>query len=243
LSEPSIARLVRELPFPDPERAEPNGLLAWGGDLGPERLLAAYAQGVFPWYESGPILWFSPDPRMLLLPDELHVSRSLAKTLRRGRFELRFDSAFERVIRSCAAVARRGQSGTWINAEMIEAYCQLHRLGYAHSVESWRDDELVGGLYGVSLGAAFFGESMFSQARDASKVAFVGLVQRLQSWRFHFVDCQLYTPHLQSLGARSWSRREFLDALARALEPATRRGDWSKLDGESCGAKIGSELG
>jgi leucyl/phenylalanyl-tRNA--protein transferase len=222
-----LQEIVRALPFPAPSSADENGLLAYGGDLSSERLLSAYAQGVFPWFESEPILWYSPDPRLVLLPTELHVSHSLAKTLRKGRFELRVDSAFERVIRACGRVARPGQGGTWITADMIDAYCSLHDLGFAHSVETWEQGELVGGLYGVSLGAGFFGESMFSLRPDASKVALVHLVERLREWRFSFVDCQMHTQHLENFGAREWSRAEFLAALQVALERTTRRGSWS----------------
>ncbi|MBW2274223.1 MAG: leucyl/phenylalanyl-tRNA--protein transferase [Deltaproteobacteria bacterium] len=222
-----IHELMRAIPFPDPRLAEPHGLLAYGGDLCPERLLSAYAHGIFPWYQEDPILWFSPDPRMLLRPEELVVRRSLAKTLRGGRFEVRFDSAFEEVIRACAAAYRPGQDGTWITSDMIEAYCALHELGFAHSAEAWCEGELAGGLYGVSLGAAFFGESMFAGRSDASKVAFAKLVEQLRAWDFHFVDCQVPTEHLRSLGAREWPRDAFLDALERALEQPTRRGAWS----------------
>ena len=223
----SIQELMRAIPFPDPRLAESHGLLAYGGDLRPERLLSAYAHGVFPWYQEDPILWFSPDPRMVLRPGELVVHRSLAKTLRGGRYELRFDSAFEEVIRACAEAARPGQDGTWITPDMIEAYCALHELGYAHSAESWCEGELVGGLYGVSLGGAFFGESMFARRSDASKVAFVKLVEQLRAWDFQLVDCQVPTEHLRSFGAREWPRDEFLDALEGVLEVETRRGRWS----------------
>jgi leucyl/phenylalanyl-tRNA--protein transferase len=223
-----LDQIVQALPFPAPESSDETGLLAYGGDLGPERLLSAYAQGAFPWYESDPILWFSPDPRLLLRPEELRVSRSLAKTLRSDRFELRFDSAFEQVIRHCAQVPRPGQPGTWINPDMIDAYCRLHELGFAHSVESWESGELAGALYGVSLGSAFFGESMFSLRPDASKVALVHLAHRLVEWRFEFIDCQVHSDHLERFGARLWPRKDFLDALARALEGDTRRGRWSE---------------
>jgi len=225
----SIQELMRAIPFPDPRLAEPHGLLAYGGDLSPERLLSAYAHGVFPWYQDEPILWFSPDPRMVLRPEELVVRRSLAKTLRGGRYTVRFDTAFEEVIRACAAVPRPGQDGTWITPDMIEAYCALHELGYAHSAESWYEGELVGGLYGVSLGAAFFGESMFARRGDASKVAFVKLVEQLRAWDFHFVDCQVPTEHLGGFGAREWPRDEFLDALEATLELESRRGRWKAV--------------
>jgi len=217
---------MQQLPFPDPAGADAYGLLAYGGDLNPERLVSAYAHGVFPWYESGPILWFSPDPRMVLLPAELRVNRSLRKNLARRRFEVRMDSAFEDVIRSCAEVPRPDQSGTWVTPDMIEAYCRLHELGLAHSVESWREGQLVGGVYGVSLGAAFFGESMFARQSDASKVAFVHLVHQIERWGFHFLDCQVYTEHTARLGAKPWPRTRFLQELSTALEAPTRRGRW-----------------
>jgi leucyl/phenylalanyl-tRNA--protein transferase len=174
-----IYRLGREVAFPDPALAEPDGLLAVGGDLSPERLLVAYAQGIFPWFDDrSPILWWSPDPRLVLEPGRLHVSRSLERTVRRGTYRVAADTAFERVIRRCAERARPGQSGTWITAGMIDAYVRLHHLGFAHSFEAWQGDVLAGGLYGVSLGAAFFGESMFADGRDASKVAFAVGVRR-----------------------------------------------------------------
>ncbi len=222
-----IYRLPREPVFPDPLESEPDGLLAVGGDLSPERLLQAYAEGIFPWYSHGsPILWWSPDPRLVLQPTWLHVSHSLARTLRRGRYEVRADTAFRQVIRRCASKPRAGQHGTWITAEMRLAYERLHDLGFAHSFEAWDGDRLVGGLYGVSLGAAFFGESMFADAPDASKVAFVRAVDWLSSHGVHLVDCQVRTEHLARLGAREISRRDFLDALARALEARTLRGPW-----------------
>jgi leucyl/phenylalanyl-tRNA--protein transferase len=220
----ALRRLIDVYPFPDPREAETEGLLAYGGDLLPERLLAAYAQGVFPWYESEPILWHSPDPRMVLLPAELRINRTLAKNLRRGRYEVRSDSAFREVIEACAIAPRPGQRGTWITSEMIEAYCALHELGFAHSIEAWRGDTLMGGVYGVSLGAAFFAESMFARQSEASKVAFVDLVRGIDRMGFHFLDCQVHTDHTERLGAREWSRADFLVALERALEEPTRVG-------------------
>lgn len=227
-----VAELVRTHPFPDPRRAEPRGLVAYGGDLEPERLLAAYAQGVFPWYDEEPILWFSPDPRTVLRPAALRIGRSLRKRIRARPFALSLDRAFGDVIRACARVPRPGQQGTWITAEMIEAYRRLHALGFAHSAEAWEADgaggrRLVGGLYGVSLGRAFFGESMFATADDASKIAFVALVRQLEAWGFDFVDCQVHTEHLARFGATPWRRDAFLEALDRALDGETRRGDWS----------------
>jgi leucyl/phenylalanyl-tRNA--protein transferase len=175
------------------------------------------------------MLWFSPDPRMVLLPADLHVSRSLQKTLKKPRLAVRFDTAFAQVIHRCATTPRPGQRGTWITKDMLRAYCVLHELGFAHSVETWADGELVGGVYGVSLGAAFFGESMFAQRPDASKVAFVQLVRQLQAWNFHLVDCQMHTDHLARFGAVLWPRRRFLQALAKALQVPTRQGPWTLL--------------
>jgi leucyl/phenylalanyl-tRNA--protein transferase len=212
--------------FPPVEEAE-NGLLAVGGDLSPGRLLLAYASGIFPWYdEEQPILWHSPDPRMVLLPAELRVPRSLRKRVRQRPFEITLDRAFERVLEGCARVPRPGQDGTWITSEMRDAYAELHRLGYAHSAEAWRDGELVGGLYGVSLGAAFFGESMFALEPDASKIAFVTLVDTLREWEFQLLDSQVYTDHLARFGAVEWPRERYLGALARALDRPTRQGRW-----------------
>ncbi|RMG15941.1 MAG: leucyl/phenylalanyl-tRNA--protein transferase [Deltaproteobacteria bacterium] len=220
-----VYRLSQAIAFPDPEEADPSGLLAVGGDLSPERLLAAYSLGIFPWYSEGlPILWHAPDPRFVLPLSALRVSRSLRKSMR--RYESTFDTAFREVIAACASVPRRGQAGTWITAEMKDAYVRLHELGFAHSVETWHEGELVGGLYGVSLGGAFFGESMFHRARDASKVALVRLVEQLRRWDFDFVDCQVPTAHLASLGAEAWPRARFQRALERALEKPTRRGRW-----------------
>lgn len=215
--------------FPPPSEAHPSGVLAVGGDLRPERLLAAYAMGIFPWpVEGEPLLWHSPDPRFVLTPEALHLPRSLAKTLRRGLFEIRYDTAFDEVMRRCASVRRQGQRGTWITEQMREAYGELHRLGFVHSVESWQDGALVGGLYGVSLGGAFFGESMFALAPDASKVAFAALVQRLRGWGFTLVDCQVETEHLARFGAEPWPRERFLTALEATLTLPTRKGPWTE---------------
>ena len=223
-----IFRLGRDVAFPDPARSEPDGLLAVGGDLRPERLLAAYAMGIFPWFDdSSPILWWSPDPRLVLEPERLHVSRRLGRTIRQGRYRVTADAAFERVIRRCAASARPGQRGTWITREMVDAYVRLHRLGFAHAFEAWEGETLAGGLYGVSLGGAFFGESMFADRPDASKVAFVRAVEWLASRGVGLVDCQVWTEHLVSLGAHEIPRREFLARLAAALEAPTLRGPWA----------------
>jgi leucyl/phenylalanyl-tRNA--protein transferase len=223
-----IAWLGADTPFPPLASAqkEPNGLLAVGGDLSPRRLLDAYRRGIFPWYSDGdPILWWSPDPRMVLYPDELRVTRSLAKTLRNKSHELRFDTAFDAVMRGCAA-PRPGQGGTWIGPEMRAAYRKLHDLGYAHSAETWIDGELAGGLYGVAIGSAFFGESMFSLARDASKIALVGLVRRLAAEGFGLIDCQMHTTHLESLGAREIARAEFARRVKDLVDYPRSPGRW-----------------
>ncbi|MCW8193942.1 leucyl/phenylalanyl-tRNA--protein transferase [Proteobacteria bacterium 005FR1] len=207
--------LPDDLEFPPPDQAldDPNGLLAAGGDLSPPRLLAAYRQGIFPWYEDGqPILWWSPDPRTILLPRDVHISRSLRKVLRRGEFMVTADQAFEQVILACAG-PRDYAAGTWITDEMAEAYCTLHRLGYAHSIETWRDDVLVGGMYGVAIGRAFFGESMFSHVSNASKVALVHLAGQLAQWDYGLIDCQVETGHLLSMGAINISRAAFQGLL------------------------------
>ena len=207
-------------PFPPASKAlrSPNGLLCAGADLTPSRLLDAYSQGIFPWFSEGePILWWSPHPRMVLFPDELKVSRSLRRAVARGAFETRYDTAFREVIGECAA-PRNGQPGTWIVPAMVRAYTRLHELGHAHSVESWRDGKLVGGLYGILLGGAFFGESMFSREADASKVALVKLVDRVKSLGVGIIDCQQATRHLASLGAREIPRREFTRLLAESIQ-------------------------
>ncbi|AUA33590.1 leucyl/phenylalanyl-tRNA--protein transferase [Pseudomonas fulva] len=208
------------LTFPALDRAlqEPNGLLAAGGDLTPERLVQAYRHGCFPWYQDGqPILWWSPDPRTVLAPARLHVSRSLAKWMRQGRYQVSFDTDFAAVIAACAA-PRDYTNGTWITDPMRMAYCELHARGIAHSVEVRQDGELVGGLYGLAMGQLFFGESMFSRADNASKVGFVTLVRHLEAAGFVLIDCQMQTDHLLSLGAHAISRREFADYLARHLD-------------------------
>lgn len=222
--------------FPPPGRADASGLLAVGGDLSPRRLLAAYSRGIFPWYSEGqPILWHSPDPRFALEPQGIHVGRSLQKTIKRGVYEFRLDTAFAEVIDACAQTPRPGQNGTWITEEMRDAYVELHRLGLAHSAESWKDGQLVGGLYGVSLGSAFFGESMFAHAPDASKVAFAQLVETLGGWGFTLIDCQVETEHLARFGAQHWPRERFLTELAKALEAPTRNGPWSLVSPPASG--------
>ncbi len=195
---------------------EPDGLLAVGGDLAPERILNAYRHGIFPWFSPGqPILWWSPDPRAVLFPEKLKVSRSLRKTINHNIYPVTFDTAFKQVIRNCAVTPRRGQNGTWITEEMQQAYIRLHQMGYAHSAESWFGDELVGGLYGMRLGRIFFGESMFSRKTDASKVAFVHLVRKLQAEGVVLIDSQVTTEHLLSLGAEEIPRKQFIDLLDR----------------------------
>lgn len=208
-----------ETPFPDPEQAErdPNGLLAVGGDLHPQRLLQAYARGIFPWYsEDQPILWWNPDPRMVLYPEKVHVSRSLRRQLRRGGLTISFDTAFKQVIQACAE-PRADQDGTWLLPEMRAAYQGLHRMEVAHSIELWREDQLVGGLYGIGLGKVFFGESMFSRIRSASRIVMVALCERMQAFGYHFLDCQVFNPHLASMGAEEIPRARFLAELDAAL--------------------------
>lgn len=214
--------------FPDIDFAfaEPNGLLAAGGDLSTERLLAAYRKGIFPWYEDGqPILWWSPDLRMVIVPDELRISKSLNKALKNSLYEVSMDAAFSEVI-SCCAEARPGCIGTWITEEMQLAYTDLHHAGYAHSVEVWREGDLVGGLYGVALGQVFFGESMFSFASNTSKIALVHLVKQLQQWNYELIDCQVSSQHLKSLGATEISRNEFKKRLQKLLPAKTKTGYW-----------------
>lgn len=220
------------LEFPDPDQAlrDPNGLLALGGDLSPQRILAAYQLGIFPWYESGhPILWWSPDPRMVLFPDELHISRSLHKALKKSPFRITANRAFNDVIRGCAA-ERAYAHGTWITPAMQAAYIRLHEMGFAHSIESWnRNGKLAGGLYGVSLGKNFFGESMFSRESNASKIAFVHLVKLLQAWDYGQIDCQVSSEHLANFGARNISREEFRRLLPAPGSPALPSPEWSQL--------------
>jgi len=223
-----------DFPFPDPESADADGIVCAGGNLSPGLLLSAYRRGIFPWFSDGqPILWWSPDPRFVLKPEELHASATMRKLLRRSSreegFELSLDRDFEAVIRSCSSVERPGQDGTWITEGMIEAYRELHRLGFAHSAEVRRGGRLVGGLYGVSLGSVFFGESMFSLEDDASKLAFIPLAWRLRDEGFTLVDAQVYTGHLAGLGAQEIPRIDFLHLLSMCLAAPTRRGDWGRL--------------
>jgi leucyl/phenylalanyl-tRNA--protein transferase len=228
---PVIPWLDAEDPFPPAAQAlrEPNGLLAAGADLSCERLISAYHRGIFPWYGAGqPILWWSPDPRMVLIPDEFRLPRSLVKRLRRPDYEVRADTAFDAVMRGCAA-PRSGQHGTWITEEMAAAYGALHGLGIAHSVETWIEGELAGGLYGVALGRAFFGESMFTRVTDASKIALAHLVRQLARWNFGIIDCQMATAHLASFGAREIPRADFMARLAELVECEPRTHAW-RLD-------------
>ena len=221
--------------FPDPERAEkePDGLLAVGGDLQPERLLNAYARGIFPWYsDDQPILWWSPDPRTVLYPEQLHLSRSLRKAMRKCGYHIVFDRAFTEVIDACAAPRSTGdatESGTWITQEMRTAYIKLHQMGHAHSVEVMQEDKLVGGLYGVSLGQVFFGESMFSRVGNGSKIALAALVHLTSQWNCHLIDCQVYTDHLISLGAEEISRRQFSDHLEQWCPVSGNDTSWNNF--------------
>ncbi len=213
--------------FPNPELAlsEPNGLLAIGGDLSSERLLAAYRQGIFPWFDEEPILWWSPDPRTILTVDSVHISTSLKKAIRQNDFEVRADENFTQVIQACAA-PRKDANGTWITKEMQNAYIRLHELGYAHSIEVYSQETLVGGIYGISLGRLFFGESMFSRKTNASKIALVYLAEQLKQWNFEFIDCQMWSPHLASLGATTITRKVFLEKLTQNNKFESRISKW-----------------
>ncbi len=220
--------LGKSSPFPPLDQAltEPNGLLAAGADLSPARLIDAYRRGIFPWYnENDPILWWSPQPRLVLFPEELKISRSLGKSIRKRHYEVRLDTSFEEVMKKCAEPREEG-GGTWISAQIIEAYCRLHELGLAHSAETWVEGELAGGLYGINMGQVFFGESMFSRRTDASKIAFVHLVLQLKSWGCRMIDCQVKTQHLASLGAREISREEFAMKLKTWLDAPGHSGKW-----------------
>lgn len=225
-----VFQLSDSLLFPPPALAREDGLLAVGGDLSVPRLLLAYEHGIFPWYSSGePILWWSPNPRLVLIPEEFHLAKRLARTIRQQVFSITFDTDFAQVIRACSQTRRREGEGTWLDEDMIGAYCELHDQGYAHSVECWQGGELVGGLYGVALSAAFFGESMFSLVADSSKVALAGLVERLKGWDFELIDCQVGTGHLQRLGAREISGEEFSTRLAQAVARPSRVGRWGNI--------------
>ncbi len=226
----TVYLLDQAINFPNPKDAEPTGLVAIGGDLSVPRLLEAYKIGIFPWFNEGdPILWFSPNPRLVLFPNELHISKSLRKSINSGRFEIRFDSCFTDVICKCSKTRRNEQNDTWITNDMINAYSRLYEEGYSHSVETFMDGELVGGLYGVSLGGAFFGESMFHTVRDASKVALYYLVERLKEWDFDFIDSQVANAHMISLGARGIKRDVFINLLQLTLNRETVKRNWNLL--------------
>ena len=223
----TVFLLSERIAFPPPTLAEKDGLLAVGGDLRQSRLLLAYRLGIFPWFSEGdPILWWSPDPRLVLYPKDIKISKSLTKVIRKGLFRISMDTAFEKVILECAKVHQKQDEGTWINDQMIEAYCLLHESGYAHSVEAWLGRELAGGLYGVSLGKCFFGESMFTQVSNASKVSLAALSTYLITKEFDFIDCQVTTDHLNRLGAIEVPRKSFLRQLRGALDAPTLRGKW-----------------
>lgn len=215
-----------EIIFPPVEFSEPDGVLAVGGDLSPERLLAAYTHGIFPWYSSGsPIIWWSPDPRFVVFPAEVKVSKTMRQVLKRGIFTIKFDTSFREVITACSR-PRRHEKGTWITQEMIEAYTVLHETGYAHSVEAWHEKKLAGGLYGVSLGGMFFGESMFTRESNASKAAFIVLAANLSRLGFDLIDSQVYTGHLETFGAFEMDRSIFLETVKKSLGKETLRGSW-----------------
>lgn len=223
----TVYLLDDSLVFPDPRESETSGLLAIGGDLNVDRLLLAYSNGIFPWYSEGdPIMWFSPDPRLIIFLENLHVSTKLKKVIRSKVFEVRFDTSFEDVIRKCSISSRKDQDGTWITNDMIEAYIELHNKGYAHSVETFYQDKLVGGLYGVSLGGTFFGESMFYEMSNASKAALYYLVEKLREWDFDFIDSQVPNEHMKSLGGKELSRAAFLDLLKETMKKRTKLGNW-----------------
>ena len=223
-----IFRLSEKVSFPPPHFAARNGLLAIGGDLSEQRLLLAYRLGIFPWFSPyDPILWWSPDPRLVLYPSEIHVSRRLRRTIRRGVFDVTSDTAFDRVISECARIRLENNEETWLVEDMVAAYRRLHELGYAHCVEVWQNSDLAGGLYGVSMGGCFFGESMFSRAANASKVALVALCNYLQGHDFDLIDCQVTTAHLVSLGAREIPRKRFLKQLEASVNRPTKKGKWS----------------
>lgn len=222
----TIYRLSEAIEFPPPGLAESDGMLAVGGDLSVERLLLAYEKGIFPWYSQGlPICWWSPDPRFVLYPEKLKVSKSMMQIMKNGHFSITFDKDFHSVIQGCKTVPRPGQDDTWITEEMLEAYCLLHEKGYAHSVEAWKGDTLAGGLYGVSLGKCFFGESMFSDEKNASKAALISLVN---TEKFELIDCQVYTAHLETMGAEEIPRKQFLIEVERLMKQESMTGNWGE---------------
>lgn len=235
-----VFSLSKKILFPPAELADESGILAVGGDLSTERLLSAYSHGIFPWYSDGePIIWWSPDPRFVLFPEELRVSRSMRQVLKRKTFSFTFDTSFAEVINRCGA-PRKDQNGTWITDEMKDAYIRLHELGFAHSVEAWQDNELAGGLYGISLGNCFFGESMFTRVSNASKAAFIVLTRSLEGLGFPVIDCQVHTDHLESLGARFITREKFLGYVAAAHDKETLRGNWGEKAAFEAAEKITS---
>ena len=222
-----VFQLTDKLIFPPPELAEKNGLLAIGGDLSPERLLLAYSNGIFPWYSEGdPILWWSPSPRLVIFPDEFKIPRRLSRLVRQDIFSVSIDQAFRQVITACASTDERHEKGTWITNDMLEAYCQFHDMGFAHSVECWHDDKLIGGLYGISLGGVFFGESMFIREPNSSKFALVHLMKKLQEWNFDLIDCQMRTEHLMQFGAREIPGNEFQEVLDKSIARPDKKGKW-----------------
>ena len=221
----------RSTDFPDLDEADESGLLAVGGDLSIERLKLAYSKGIFPWYEDGmPVLWWSPDPRMVLFPGKIIISHSLKQCIKKQQFIITIDKSFERVIKNCAKTPRKGENGTWITHEMKNAYIKLHEAGFAHSVEAWVDRELVGGLYGVAIGKAFFGESMFHHVTNASKVAFYHFAEKLNSWDFKIIDAQVYTNHLESLGGEMIPRSQYMHILEKALQIDDVTGSWANRE-------------
>lgn len=226
-----VYELIQDYVFPNPEEADKDGLLAIGGDLEVERLVLAYSSGIFPWYSEGqPILWWSPDPRMVLFLPDFKRTKNLGRLVKNGNFSVRFDTNFQEVIKNCSSVPRKNQDGTWITSQMIESFMKLHELGIAHSVETYMEGNLVGGLYGISLGGVFFGESMFHLLTNASKVAIWHLVEQLEAWGFDFIDVQQDTSHLSSLGAKNIDRRKFLNLLDASLKKNTRLGSWTNMN-------------
>ena len=223
-----VFQLSESIYFPPPELAREDGLLAIGGDLSPERLLMAYQMGIFPWYSQGePILWWSPTPRLILKPHDFHLSKRLAREIKKGAFTFSADQSFYEVINNCTKPRPNQQDSTWITQEMIEAYCRLHELGHAHSIESWHNGQLVGGLYGVSIGGVFFGESMFTLKSNASKAALYALSKKLAKWDFDLIDCQMHTKHLASLGAKEIPGPLFFNILQKSIFRSTHKGKWS----------------
>ncbi len=220
--------------FPPVDHANPDGIVASGGNLSPGMLISAYKQGIFPWYNEGEeILWWSPDPRFVIFPEEVIVSRSMADILKKQVFQFTVDKDFPRVIKSCGSVPRKGQKGTWITPDMVKAYIKLHDLGFAHSVEAWKNEKLAGGIYGISLGKCFFGESMFSFQSNASKAALITLCNMLEHADFSILDCQVYTEHLDSMGAEMIPRKDFIAMVNKGLEKKTIRGNWHDITDKS----------